>query len=167
LVILQRVGSRKVQTNQPIGSTASAGIVGQAIKIRPGSETPKALEYALGSERGKPEALDWLPTASLLVDVTKDQLSLPTGIRCGNQTIDFRSFHELFDLRKLGGCLLDYDQGPALREQRKIHLPPYPPRGLDVMGFGECYEMTDRPCNVVRVTLKVRTSLGAASESLG
>jgi hypothetical protein len=75
-----RDGAGGVHADEPVGLRATARGAGERVELAAGTQTREARPDRLVGEGRDPQALDRKATARQLVDVTKDELALSSGV---------------------------------------------------------------------------------------
>ena len=128
-VVGQRKGPGGVHAHQPVRLAAAARALIQRIIEGGGLQLGKALLDGRVRHGGYPQPLHRLLAARHLIDVPKDQLALPGGVRGADQAVELLVQHQLLHHGKLALGARQHLQGDALGQHGQIvHAPLHPAR---------------------------------------
>ena len=132
----ERVSSRQVHADEPIGAAASAGGVAEAIVIVSALEAVKTGADGFGGEGRNPKPFDGLIGVRGFIDIAEDEFAFAPGVRGTDYAADFRRVQNLaHDFELVFRFVVD-DEGPVLGQHGQQVTPPLLPLGPDLVRLG-------------------------------
>ena len=148
-----------VDADQPIGFGAAARRVGQALHLRGGAQTAKAVAYGLRRHGLQPQALDWLIqrffAASVLFDQAEDQLAFSARVTGVDDGADIFALGLLDHSGQARLGFLHRLQIEIRRNHRQMGKTPFAAFHVKFFGCLNFHQVTDRAGDHIRVIFKM------------
>ena len=167
LVVDNRIGTRKIHADEPIGSASATGRVRQSIVLAPRTKLVEPLADGVRCQGRNPEPADRLSAPGRLIDVAEDQLPFAPGV-CRTDDPRHPSGREDLPhhLELIFGLLVD-DQWPLNGKDRQLVEVPLTPLRVDLVRLSQGNQVSDRPGDNVAVPLEIAFAPRAGSEDTG